>query len=148
MTTRKDASIMSQPDLGANLFTFTGDRTHIVYFTDTPGPIIIGQEGGKLDYQGIEGNFTFFGRDISLQESPLGTLLTVTLKLMDDTGGLTLTVLVPRVFGASVETRNTVTFETIAIKASSRGFVVGEGVELAYTIIPLLGTGKNEIQPL
>lgn len=138
---------MSEPNLGANVFTFTGDRTDIVYFTQTPGPLVVGQEGGKLTYQGIEGNFTFFGRDIRLQESPLGTLLTVTLKVNDDTGGLTLTVLVPQVFGASVQTRNTVTFETIAIKASSRGFVVSEGVELAYTILPLLGAAKNEILP-
>ena len=139
---------MQNPDLGADVFTFTGDRTNITYFTQTPGPIIIGQEGGKFDYQGIEGNHTFFGRDIGLQESPLGTLLTVTLKVRDDTGGLSLTVLVPRVSGASVEKRNTVTFETIAIKASSRGSVVSEGAELAYTILPLLGMASNELLPL
>jgi hypothetical protein len=129
------------------VFTFTGDRTRIVYSTQTPGPIRPGEEGGRLEYQGIEGNLTFSGHNISLQESPLGTLLTIMLKLNDDTGGLSLTVLVPRVLGASVEKRNTVTFETIAIKATSRGFVVGEGVELTYTILPLLGTAKNEIQP-
>jgi hypothetical protein len=138
---------MQNPDLGANVFTFTGDRTTITYFPQTPGPLIVGQEGGKFEYQGIEGNHTFFGRDIHVQESPLGSLLTVTLKVRDDTGGLTLTVLVPRVFGASVEKRNTVTFETIAIKASSRGSVVSEGAELAYTILPLLGTARNQILP-
>ena len=137
---------MQNSDLGANVFTFTGDRTTITYFPQTPGPLTSGQEeGGKFDYQGIEGNHTLFGGDIGLQESPLGTQLTVTLKVRDDTGGLTLTVLVPRVFGASIEKGNTVPFETIAIKASSRGSVVSDGAELAYTILPLLGMARNEI---
>lgn len=139
---------MTQPNLGANLFTFSGDRTHIVYSTQTPGPIKPGEEGGRLEYQGIEGNLTFSGQNIGLQESPLGTLLTVILKANNDTGGLSLTILVPGVFGASEEKHKTVTFETIAIKASSRGFVVKEGVELTYTILPLLGKAKNQIQPL
>ena len=140
---------MQNPDLGANVFTFTGDRTTITYYPQTPGPISPGQEeGGKFEYQGIEGNHTLFGRDIGQQESPLGTQLTVTLKVRDDTGGLTLTVLVPRVFGASVEDGTAVTFETIAIKASSRGSLVREGAELAYSILPLLGRARNEILPL
>ncbi len=139
---------MMTPNLGANEFTFTGDRTHITYLTQTPGPLKPGEEGGKLEYQGIEGNRTFSGQAISLQESPLGTLLTLILKPNNDTGGLTLTVLVPRVFGASPQHANTVTFETIAIKATSRGFVVGEGVQLTYTILPLLGKARSTIIPL
>ena len=135
---------MQNPNLGAAEFTFTGDRTRIVYFPETPGPVIPGEEGGKLEYQGIEGNFTLFGQNIGLQESPLGTLLTVILKLKDDTGGLTLTVLVPRVFADS---EGLLTFGTIAIKATSRGFVIEAGVELTYTVLPLVGVA-SQIIPL
>jgi hypothetical protein len=132
---------MSNLDLGANEFTFTGDRIQITYLTRSLGPIHPGEEdNGRLVYQGIEGDHTFSGKGIQLQESPLGTLITVTLQLRGDTGGLTITVLVPQVIDVTRD--NPVTFETIGIKASSRGNFGGPGVELAYTILPLLATAK------
>ena len=132
---------MPNLDLGANEFTFTGDRTQINYLTRSLGPIRVGEEdNGSLVYQGIEGDYKFSGKGIQLQESPLGTLITVTLQLRGDTGGLTITVLVPQVI--DVTRGNPVTFETIGIKASSRGNFGGPGVELAYTILPLLATAK------
>lgn len=137
---------MAQPfDPGANRFTFTGDRTHIVYLTVRPGPIIEGQDfsGGQLNYQGPETSRTFYGKDIALENSPLGTLLTVTLKVRDDTGGITLTLLIPHVFLNG----GTLNFETLALKTSSRGFIVGPGPELTYTVLPLLATASNVIQP-
>lgn len=137
---------MSNLDLGANEFTFTGDRTQINYLTQSSGPVRPGEEGGgRLEYQGVEGNFTFYGKDIQLQESPLGTLLTVTLKLRSDTGGLTITVLVPQVIDVTRD--KSVTFETMGIKASSRGNLGGPGVELAYTILPLLATARSVLVP-
>jgi hypothetical protein len=138
---------MVSPDLGANEFTFVGDRTQISYLTQSPGPIHPGggEDHGRLEYQGIEGDRTFSGKDIELEDSPLGTLLTVVLKLRGDTGGLTITVLVPHVFDVTRD--NPVTFETIGIKASSRGNFGGPGVELAYTILPLLATAKRVLLP-
>lgn len=133
---------MMSRDLGANEFIFVGDRTQISYLTQSPGPIHPGGEDhGRLEYQGIEGDRTFSGKDIQLEGSPLGTLLTVVLKLRGDTGGLAMTVLVPQVIDATRD--NPVTFETIGIKASSRGNFGGPGVDLAYTILPLLATAKK-----
>jgi hypothetical protein len=133
-------------DLGANEFTFAGDRTQISYLTRSPGPIRPGEEdNGSLEYQGVEGDRTFSGKEIQLQGSPLGTLLTVTLKLRGDTGGLTITVLIPRVIDVTRD--NPVTFETIGIKASSRGNFGGAGVDLEYTILPLLATAKKVLMP-
>jgi hypothetical protein len=133
-------------DLGANEFTFTGDRTQINYLTRSPGPIHPGEEdNGRLEYQGVEGDHTFFGKDIQLQKSPLGTLVTVTLQLMVGAGGLTITVLIPQVIGATRE--NPVTFETIGIKASSPGNFQAPGVGHAYTILPLLATAKIVLIP-
>ena len=117
---------MMSRDLGANEFIFVGDRTQISYLTQSPGPIHPGGEDhGRLEYQGIEGDRTFSGKDIQLEESPLGTLLTVVLKLRGDTGGLAMTVLVPQVIDATRD--NPVTFETIGIKASSRGTSEDQG---------------------
>lgn len=137
---------MTNMDLGANEFTFAGDRTQINYLTRAPGPIRPGQEeGGSLEYQGIEGNHTFSGKDIRVQESPLGVLLTVSLRLSADIGGLTVTVLVPRVIG--VTRADPVVFGTMGIKASSLGNFRGPAAELAYTILPLLGTARSVSEP-
>jgi hypothetical protein len=138
---------MSNPDLGANAFTFIGDRTQISYITQSlGGPIHPGEEDrGSLDYQGIEGDYKFSGKDIQLQESPLGTLLTVVLRLRGDIGGLTITVLIPQAIDVTRD--DPVTFQTMGIKASSRGNFGGPGVELAYTILPLLTTAKIQIMP-
>jgi len=139
--------MMAALDLGANRFTFAGDRTYIVYNTQVPGPLRSGVDlsGGQLEYQGPEGNLTFYGKDTAVQSSPLGTLLTITLKFNDDTGGITFTLLIPHVF---VNEANTLNFETLAIKASSRGFIEIDGPELTYTILPMLATASNVIVPL
>ena len=138
---------MASVDFGFNRLTLAGDRTNITYFTETPalGPVPIGHQGGRLDYQGVDGDLTFFGPDIRLLDTPLGTLLTVTLRRKGDIGGIDLHVLVPSVFG--VTRQNTVTFQTLAILSTSRGFVTGPGVQLTYTIVPLLATAEEVILP-
>ncbi|MGZ3357677.1 MAG: hypothetical protein ACXVBO_22910 [Isosphaeraceae bacterium] len=87
---------MTNEGLGANKFTFTGDRTHITFFPQTPGPLTVEKEGGELQYQGPEGDETFFGQQITRLDSALGTLLTVVLKPNADAGAISITVLVPR----------------------------------------------------
>ncbi|MBV9161424.1 MAG: hypothetical protein JO281_07725 [Pseudonocardiales bacterium] len=133
-------------DLGANEFVFSGDRTSITFFPSTPGPIVIGHEGGELRYQGPEGTFTFFGKQINRLDSPLGTLLTVILQPNPDVGRIDITVLVPKVFGVTRE--SPVTFGTVAIKTTSRGFMTGPGVELTYDVLPLVGEAKDVLLPL
>ena len=136
---------MVDTDLGANEFTFNGDRTQIAYLTQAPGPVHPGQEGGIVTYQGIEGDRTFKGKEISLEATPLGTLLTVPLRLNVDSGGLTVTVLIPQVL--DVTRGKPVTFTTMAIKATSRGNFVSPGAALTYTIIPLVATASIVIMP-
>jgi hypothetical protein len=145
-TTNEPVPSPASEDLGANEFTFNGDRTSITFFPTTPGPIIVGHEGGELSYQGPEGTFTFFGQQINRVNSPLGTLLTVTLQPDFDAGAINITVLVPRAFG--VRRQSPVTFATVAIKTTSRGFVTGPGVGLTYTVAPLLGQANDVILPL
>jgi hypothetical protein len=145
-TTNEPVPISTSEDLGANEFTFSGDRTSITFFPTTPGPVIVGHEGGQLSYQGPEGAFTVYGDQITRSDSPLGTLLTVTLQPNFDTGAIKITILVPRAFGV---TRGApLTFTTVAIKTTSRGFTTSPGVELTYTVLPLLGQANDVILPL
>jgi hypothetical protein len=138
---------MSQTDVGANQFTFTGEKTQITYFPQAPGPLTLGVDPseGKIEYQGIEGDLTFTGNGIQKQTSPLGTLLTVILQFNNDAGGLQLTLLVPPVTG--VTGAQPVTFETLAIKTSTRGFIVQSGATISYEVLPLLGTASDVILP-
>ncbi len=135
-------------NFGANEFTFSGDRTQITFFPETPGPgpIHPGQEGGKLEYHGVEGDRTFYGKDIDFVDSALGTLISAPLKIDSDTGGITMTLLLPRVTGAPHQ--HPVTLETLVLKSSTRGFINRPGADRTYSIVPLLGTAHQVFLPL
>ena len=138
---------MSIDDFGANEFTFAGDRTNITYLTQMPGPIPVGTtDEGRLEYQGPEGDLIFSGNQITRLDSALGTLLTVVLRPNVDAGAINITVLVPKAFGVTRE--NPVTFGTVAIKTTSRGFIDTPGVELTYDVLPLVGQAHQVIQPV
>ena len=98
-----DTQTAPRPATGANELTFTGDRTTITYYPETPGPLIAGQEGGEVRYNGPEGAFTFYGAQIDRQDSPLGMLLTVVLRPDADAGAIKLTLLVLPVLGVTHE---------------------------------------------
>jgi hypothetical protein len=137
---------MTAIDLGANEFTFEGDRTQITYLTQTPGPIRKGFGGeGELRYQGPEGDATFVGEQITRLDSSLGVLLTVVLRVNSDTGDIKITLLVPRAIGATHT--DPVTFSGIAIKTTGRGFIETPGVELTYDVLPLLGQARLVFLP-
>ena len=72
--------------------------------------------------------------------------MTVTLRPNADAGAIRLTVIVPQAFGVTRE--SPVTFGTLAVKTTSRGFVGGPGVELTYDVLPLVGEARNVILPL
>ena len=137
---------MSTDDFGANEFTFAGDRTKITYLTQMPGPIPVGTtDEGRLEYQGPEGDHVFSGNQITRLDSALGTLLTVVLRPNADAGAINITVLVPKAFGVTRD--NPVTFGTIAIKTTSRGFISTPGVELTYDVLPLVGQASQVFLP-
>jgi len=128
-------------DLGANQFTFTGDRTRISYETQTPIP----NQGPLVQYQGPEGGDTFTGDQVTCLDSSLGTLLTVVLRPNADAGAINITVLVPEAFGVTPD--SPVIFGTIAIKTTSRGFINTPGVELTYDVLPLVGQASQVFLP-
>ena len=132
---------MANHDLGANQFTFTGDRTRISYETQTPIP----NQGPLLQYQGPEGDETFTGDQVTCLDSAVGTLLTVTLRPDAGVGAINITVLVPEAFGVTPD--SPVTFGTIAIKTTGRGFINTPGVELTYDVLPLVGQASQVFLP-
>jgi hypothetical protein len=132
---------MTDDNLGADQFTFAGDRTQISYETQTPIP----DQGSLLRYQGPEGDDTFTGDQITRLDSALGTQLTVVLSPNADTGAVSITVLVPKASG--VTPGSPVTFGTIAIKTTSRGFTGTPGVELTYDVLPLVGQASQVFLP-
>ena len=132
---------MTNHELGANQFTFTGDRTRISYETQTPIP----NQGPLVQYQGPEGDDTFTGDQVICLDSALGTLLTVVLRPNADAGAINITVLVPEAFGVTRD--SPVTFGTIAIKTTSRGFINTPGVELTYDVLPLVGQASQVFLP-
>ena len=132
---------MTNHALGANQFTFTGDRTRISYETQTPIP----NQGPLVKYQGPEGDDTFTGDQVTCLDSALGTLLTVVLRPNADAGAINITVLVPEAFGVTRD--SPVTFGTIAIKTTGRGFINTPGVELTYDVLPLVGQASQVFLP-
>jgi hypothetical protein len=134
-----DTSAATAPQIqGGNKFTFTSEdgSTQVIFFPTAPGPIVQGQPvGPRLEYTGEEGNFVFLGDQVRIQESPLGVLLTVTLKLNVDTGGITFTIVLPVVRGAAQGQPQP--FETIGIKTTTVGFVIKPGAQSSYYAITL-----------
>lgn len=133
---------MSGLDLGANHFTFTGENTSIVFDTQTPGPLTPGEDvsGGQLQYQGVEGDHTFRGKELVVEQSALGTLITIVLKVNNDTGGLNFTLLLPHV---TVSADKELSFQILGVKMATRGFIAGDGPQANYAVFPLLGTAQN-----
>ena len=147
MTTGNLAELSPTIDqLGANKFTFTGDRTTITFFPRTPGPLVLGHEGGEFNYAGPEGTFTVFGQDITRSATPLGCQLTITLRPDADAGQINITVLLPKIFGVTAAAP--LTFGTLAVRTTGRGFTDNPGSALTYDVLPLVGQAEDVVLPL
>jgi hypothetical protein len=143
----KGSSTVNNNDLGANEFTFEGDRTKITYLTETPGPIPAGTTGeGRLEYEGPEGDYVFSGDQIIRLDSALGSLVTTILRPNADAGDIKITLLVPKAYG--VTRGDPVIFGTLAVKTTSRGFIDTPGVELTYDVLPLVAQAHQVIEPV
>ncbi len=121
-----------------------GKTTEVTYQPLAAGPIIVGQTPGgpKLEYAGEEGSFTFTGDQVQTQQSPIGKLISVSLRPSPGTN-TTFTLVMPEI-NEEEGTQNQA-FNTIAIKAK-RGLVETEGADLTYSTLKL--HGKAEIVKL
>ena len=142
-------STTAQQTSAANEYTFThgGGTTEIVFFPSRPGPILQGQPatGPELRYKGEEGAFTFFSDGIEIQDSPLGSVISVVLRLNVGAGSLTFTLVLPPV---NMGSKKKETFHTIGVKTTSVGNIITEGAQRTYVVLHLKGLAEIAILPL
>lgn len=134
---------------GATRFTFRDHHhsTRIIFYPNRPGPISHAEPhtGPKLDYKGVEGTFTFFSDRIEIQDSPIGSLITVPLENSIDSGALTFTLALPPVNMAGAEKQ---TFDAVGIKTKSFGLLRRDGAMLIDTAICLQAVAEDVRLPM
>jgi hypothetical protein len=115
-------------------FTLIGEPpsfTKIVYLPLGTGgpPPSPSEQRPRLEYRAEEGNFSFLGDQIGVVESPLGSLITVTLK-SDEFVDLKFTLVLPPI----ITEGGLIVFESIAVKTETPrgGIAPGIGVQLRY----------------
>src|SRR5205085_5943459 len=112
---RKEECNMAQQFNTPNQFALTGGNVQISYSTS-------GFDGKPhLTYREGEHELSFSGDEIRIQETEIGTLVTVTLQIQVDVGGTKLSFLIPnyRHVGEAAQP-----IETVAIKTHSTGNLV------------------------
>ena len=108
--------------------------THITYSTTS----FIGKP--IFNYTDLKGTHNFTGDEIRTLKTEIGTMVTVTLKLIIDAGSTALTILVPdfKLEGSAQE------FNTIAIRTTERtSFLPIKGALDSYEVIRLQGTAES-----
>jgi hypothetical protein len=116
----------------------SASNTEIIFLPQAPN-----FTAPQLDYQGLEGKFSFRGDDIRQQRTALGLLITVTLEPDADAGQLNLNLMLPSINFAGEKAQE---FETIAIKTRSQGHVIDPaGAELFYRALMLKGVAQAVI---
>src|SRR5258708_8373175 len=119
------STLQESTTASAKEFTFTHDEgtTLIVFYPNRPGPIRQGEPatGPELRYKGVEGTFTFFSDRIEIQDSPLGSLISVLLKPNVGAGGLPFTLVLPPV---NMGAKKKETFHTIGLKTPTVGNIL------------------------
>ncbi len=150
MTQQNGGAPVSPGDGDQRRYDLAGDGWQIqITSTRITWPIILPIQS-SLSYQGPDGNGTFSGDDIRSLDSESGTLLTVTLQIIQATGEETkLTVLLPAVnpTGSPEWTAN---IKTLAILTKSIGMTTGpspRGQTQTYQVYELEGTLTYTLLP-
>jgi hypothetical protein len=120
-----------------NLFQLAGEYTQITYSTTS----ITGQP--QFHYQDQQRDVNVTGDDIRLQETEIGTLVTVTLEEIPDLHTLTVSLLVPEI---NLNEGNESPLSTLAILTTHRTSIGGpglvEGQLKTYEVVALEGTAS------
>ena len=118
----------------ANLFELSCSDTQITYSTSSfAGP-------PQFSYSGPKGDHQFSGDEIDVQESRLGTELTVPLQATPDLFLLTLTVVLPHVTANQGEEHS---ITSVGIFTTNHTTIAGPPpVEQSYESIELHGVAK------
>src|SRR5947209_15868942 len=126
-----------QQSIKANHYVLQGDRLEVTYDETT----FTGR--AQVIYQVVQGvhALTFTGDRLSVKESDIGTLVTVTLEAIPDNKRSLFTLLIPTI---NVTGTNGVPFETVGIYTTVRDSVIGPdgvgGAIESYKCVQLEGT--------
>jgi hypothetical protein len=118
-----------------NLFQLSGKRVHISYSTT-------GVDGKPhFTYQDLQQTLNFSGDEIRSVETEVGTLVSVTIRLTVDSGGMTFSVLLPRV---NIPGEQSVPIRTIGITTLHKFSIVPMiGQRDLYRVTPLTGSAAR-----
>jgi hypothetical protein len=122
-------------------------KTHVTLNLQAHGPLVQGAtaQAPTLEYEGVEGTFTFSGQQVTVETSALGKMYTVTLNVVPDLRTLLFTLLLPPVTHKSGETKQA--FDTIGIKSERHTSIQGKptnpGAATTYTCLKLHGTAAK-----
>ncbi len=129
---------MTQQDNQLNLaFQLSGEGVVITYVTN-------GQDGKPhFKYKDAEYDRSYVGDEIRIQQSELGSLVTVTLRYLPDAWSKTVTLIVPGVWGVRDIGADV---EAVAIKClHSMTMVPQPGAAESYEVILLKGSVQSTI---
>ena len=146
-TTTPAATIVASP--GDNQFKLSDHekKTHVTLNLQTHGPLVQGStaQAPTLQYEGVEGTFTFSGQQVTVEISALGKMYTVTLNIVPDLRTLLFTLLLPPVIHKAGESKQA--FDTIAIKSERHTSIQGPpttpGAATTYTCVKMHGTAAK-----
>jgi hypothetical protein len=120
-----------------NHFELAGGYTEITYDTTS----FTGQ--ALLHYKDQERDLNFTGDDIDLQDTAIGTLVTVTLETIPDLHTLTLSLVVPQI---NLNQGNESPFSTLAVLTTNHTSIGGpnlvDGPLQTYEAVALEGTAS------
>jgi hypothetical protein len=136
---------MATPDfIKPNQFTLHGHNIHVVYTAN-------GFEGKPtFSYHDAAQTLSFKGDQVKVLDSPIGKLVTVTLRLTPDSGSTQFTLLVPDV-NLSASGDKQAHIETLGITTLHRFSLVPSllvGQLETYSQVDLRGTAQSVIVPL
>jgi hypothetical protein len=125
----------------ANVFELAGNNVQISYSARGP---FIDQPGLQptFTYQDQEQNLTFSGEQLRIQQSEIGTLVSVSLKISVDAGATILTLLLPTITMGEAPAQP---FETYAVVTHTFGNLprVGAvGARQIYNVLQLNGAAR------
>lgn len=126
----------------ANYFTLQdhSGKIKVTYRPFVGGPIRPGLQNGPLvEYSGPQGDKTFTGADVNQQDTPVGQMISVTLKPQNDTGSTSFAFCLPPV-QATVE--NPASFKSFCVTVEKPGLISNPGSLFRYETERLAGTGK------
>jgi hypothetical protein len=123
--------------ISPNLYDLQGQGITVNYSTSS----IAGKP--QLTYKKGRQTLNFSGDEIGVLDTPVGTLVTVTIAVIADLGSTTFSVLLPRISLASGGAKQT--FTTIGITTTNKTSIAGpvKGAQQTYKVVALRGTARQ-----